>query len=485
VTNGNGPVNLNPASTLAASLSQKISPAGSVNPDLAVAPAHTEVEQAIHSAVTSDAVKASTNQTVVWSSQKVDHIAEVLTTLNVSSYASIKYGNVQAGGSGTFVNEKKFNESDLNYIVSAKVTNEPDHKDLPRMTFQPIPNLTPEDFTGIFGDCFVVDFLRGGNFTALILVNCGASSDAKAVEEALNLQLQTGIPGLSVGAGQAFEKKKADVLSDCQVTISVSWTGGGTVRSGKQNWTLDEVIEVANLFPNLVAQNSQRISAVLMSYNALRSFQETQVMIPKKMLIRDYTIAKIYAKELCSIYMAYRTIWEELTAMMTDPDQYQAHSVVVDGKAPIGTDPVSLNIARMEARDQMVRIAAEADSMRSIPQKLLLPDPDVLDSILGGAGDKELLLQKVQSVYKFPALLKARLPRYVGAPFAVTDDLWKDGNWTPDEMAVIMNFTTDKEHLSFSPPVGEVPKGSKGKAFCTIDASSRNKQPPKYAFCPA
>lgn len=48
----------------------------------------------------------------------------------------------------------------------------------------------------------------------------------------------------------------------------------------------------------------------------------------------------------------------------------------------------------------------------------------------------------------------------------------------PDEMAVMMNFTTDRDHLLFPTLFGDAPKSTKGKAFCTLDAGDYNKKSP-------
>ena len=51
-------------------------------------------------------------------------MSEIVEALNVSSSASIKYGTVKAAGSASFINENKIDSSDLNYVVTVKVTNE-------------------------------------------------------------------------------------------------------------------------------------------------------------------------------------------------------------------------------------------------------------------------------------------------------------------------------------------------------------------------
>lgn len=66
----------------------------------------------------------------------------------------------------------------------------------------------------------------------------------------------------------------------------------------------------------------------------------------------------------------------------------------------------------------------------------------------------------------------------MGAPLSILDDLWKDGNWTADEMAVIMKFTTGRDYLYFSLSAGDVLKGAKGRAFCTLGINDKDKSPP-------
>ena len=93
-------------------------------------------------------------QIVTYSSRLVDNVSEIVEALNISSSASIKYGTVKAAGSASFVNESKIESSDLNYIVTVKVTNQTSPI-ADKMTFNPIPELDNAKFTEVFGKIFL------------------------------------------------------------------------------------------------------------------------------------------------------------------------------------------------------------------------------------------------------------------------------------------------------------------------------------------
>ena len=109
------------------------------------------------------------SQIVSYSSRYVENMADIMDALNISTAASIKYGAVKGSGSAGFVDEHKVNDSDINYIISCRVTNEtstnPDD-----MVFNPIKSLEPGRFTEVYGDCFISGFLEGGQFDAIISI---------------------------------------------------------------------------------------------------------------------------------------------------------------------------------------------------------------------------------------------------------------------------------------------------------------------------
>lgn len=70
------------------------------------------------------------------------------------SQTSIKYGTIHGNASGSYVNETKVLDSQLNYVVSCKVNNERS-TEMEEMIFQPIESVPKDQFTALYGDCFI------------------------------------------------------------------------------------------------------------------------------------------------------------------------------------------------------------------------------------------------------------------------------------------------------------------------------------------
>ena len=154
-------------------------------------------------------------------------MSDIVEALNISSSASIKYGTVKGAGSTSIVNENKVNQSDLNYIVTVKVTNETSPV-ADKMTFNPINDLPNSKFTEVFGDCFISGFTEGGEFSAIVSIKVNDKSKISAVKAAAEAEIAVAAaPGLSVGTHQAVDRHKSDVWDDTETTISVNWAGGG------------------------------------------------------------------------------------------------------------------------------------------------------------------------------------------------------------------------------------------------------------------
>ena len=74
--------------------------------------------------------------------------------MNISGALSIKYGAIGGSGRGAFVNSDKFHESDLNFYISVKVTNQTTNlKDA--LVYQPLHSVDAANFREVYGDCFI------------------------------------------------------------------------------------------------------------------------------------------------------------------------------------------------------------------------------------------------------------------------------------------------------------------------------------------
>lgn len=155
-------------------------------------------------------------------------------------------GGAQAG----FIDSNKFKESDLNYFIQVKVTNEV--LEAPDLTeFCPIPHVTASDFTRIYGDSFISGFTEGGEFNALVSIKLQDRTTAKEVGG----KLKVAIDAKAVQVTGEAEGKKEDFQSSFkgETTICVSWSGGGDIKDGTvTEWTLESLKDVAMEFPEHV-----------------------------------------------------------------------------------------------------------------------------------------------------------------------------------------------------------------------------------------
>ena len=128
------------------------------------------------------------SQIVTYSSRSVSNMSDIIDALQISASASIKYGTVKGSGSAGFVNENKVSQSDINYIITVKVTNA--MTIIPNdMTFLPLEGLDPRDFTEVFGDSFISGFLEGGEFNAIVSIVVNDKTKVAEVKAAAEVDL--------------------------------------------------------------------------------------------------------------------------------------------------------------------------------------------------------------------------------------------------------------------------------------------------------
>lgn len=203
---------------------------------------------------------AKMNQTVVFSSRQIDRVADLLTELNLSAGASIILGTVKARASAGYINEKKINNADFNYVVSVKVTNEA-NRSTPKVVYNPIPNLASADFGSVFGDCFIADFLEGGEFLAVISLKKITDNH----DTAFNQQLQVDVPvaaalPVSLGLSVGIDRHKNKDFAGYECTVSVSWVGGGDIQPRRGLKTSDKSAGTASS-PNTNGNGSNGVDS--------------------------------------------------------------------------------------------------------------------------------------------------------------------------------------------------------------------------------
>lgn len=235
-------------------------------------------------------------------------------------------------------------------MVSVKVTNEsPSEQE--SMEFQPIEAIPPQRFTQVYGDCFISDFLEGGEFQAVISIKVNDKSKLREVKQAVDFQLSVPpVPGLDVGGGGKFATGSNEVFKNTQTTISVRCNGGGVIKEPRAKWTLDTVIQVANAFPCLVASCPSKTSAILTRYTALRSFQDWKWKMYRDLswtdfiaqddhwenrLILSYAPCKVYTAALFDDLMSFKAMNRHIKHMMDNPSEYRERARIPKSAAKL------------------------------------------------------------------------------------------------------------------------------------------------------
>ncbi|KAJ9399789.1 hypothetical protein DTO282F9_3403 [Paecilomyces variotii] len=390
------------------------------------------------------------SQTVSYTARAIDSVADIVDALNISSGATISYGSIKLGGGTSLIRENTVNESDINFIVSVKVTNEAPVS-FGHMEFRPIPGLDADHFPAVYGDSFIAGFLEGGEFSAIISIKVDDKSKISRVKMAAEVQLLPRSLLQPFSSSALLDKDKEDIWKGTELSISVSWAGGGEIKKPTANWDLSTVIAAANEFPSQVLKHSQKILAILMNYNSLRSFHETNTKLDRPYIVLDYRLCDLYTADLLSAFMAYKALWKKISKMMKDPERYEAREPSDEVPDPIKCDVTSLNIARTECRKGMTIILEET--------KLLATRPEI-GSIKPDGTMRE-------PPYRFPGELEARLP-------VCKSDVDNCGSSSPssgETLAENSYVAHVSRNFSRARPV-EPPLPSVGRGFYSVDGNS-------------
>ncbi|KAE8221640.1 hypothetical protein CF319_g5032 [Tilletia indica] len=198
-----------------------------------------------------------TSQIVSYSSRFIDKLSEVADDMSASAALAIKTGSFGGSGSGAFIDTDKFHSSDIKLYLSCKVINQSvNFKD--SLEYNPIRSVSEanqELFTKVFGDSFISGFLEGGELNAVVLIKI--LNDVKRKDIMAEAQVAL-TKGLEIDGQGNIALAKANIAMNTEVSINVRWSGGGSIKSYNEEWTIDSLMAAANRFPYLVSQFPQR-----------------------------------------------------------------------------------------------------------------------------------------------------------------------------------------------------------------------------------
>jgi hypothetical protein len=285
---------------------------------------------------------ASNNQTVTFSSKQVRSKMELDKAMGFKASAAIKATSlgpsVEAGSN--LATQDDLNANDVNFLVHVKVVNESiDRKE--EWAFNRVASLDeilnsdkvkdatdPEharsiEFTRIYGDSFISDFVVGGEIYAWVGIR---TQDRKRVKElgALASAKLTPIAAPVQASGEVkTEMKDSRVFEESTTSIRIQWRGGGEIKNDDFPWDLDNLVQIASAFPSMVAAAPAKIRAVLTPYTALKSFQEARMGPASIPLPLSYDHCTIYTSTLYEDFMAFESLCKSLNDMIKDPSRYR------------------------------------------------------------------------------------------------------------------------------------------------------------------
>lgn len=155
-------------------------------------------------------------------------------------------------------------------------------------------------------DCFISGWEEGGELNAVISVK--ATDKSKIFNVKAQLEAELSIPAVSGKVSAAADIENSNMSTDMQTTVSVSWSGGGSIKAPEEDWTMQTIKKVAAAFPDMVAITPQRTFAILTKYHALESFHRLKTSFS----LLDYENASIYTSALLDNFMDYKLMWKQV-----------------------------------------------------------------------------------------------------------------------------------------------------------------------------
>ena len=350
------------------------------------------------------------NQTVLFSSKQVKSASEIDMAMGSKASAAVKAASIGPGaelGSNISTSDD-FKGDAINFLVTVKVVNEKDDKN-ETWNFREVNNLrtrlsriycdscrghaTEEEhpnvedhatipvsdakietrqvvereqkkpachtcghkraieFTRIYGDTFISDFVEGGEIYALVNIRSASKTKLKDLKAYASAQLTPAAAPIQLKADTEFTKSGKEAWDQAETSIRVQWRGGGEIKTHDFQWGLDSLIQVANAFPTFVAATSAKIRAVLTPYAALESFQQLQNIFPQHTLTLNYDRCALFVDTLYEDYKVFRSMWDELNTIIESPDKYIERQVdkrahrdrALKGAGTGGNDPPAVN----------------------------------------------------------------------------------------------------------------------------------------------
>ncbi|KAK6354951.1 hypothetical protein TWF696_004079 [Orbilia brochopaga] len=318
-------------------------------------------------------------QSVTYKTCIIEKTTDVTDEMNINGAFNIKNDQLQVDGSGKFINTNKIKESDVSIMVSVKVVNQVIH-DHALTKFQPISNIkdvSPQRLVQVYGDSYISGWQEGGEFLAVISIKAKnrdeaqtIAADAKiAFTRAKDPAAESEKQDLTVNVDATFNKLKKNLTAENEVSVSVTWTGGGQkLKNPEKDWDFDTMRDVALRFPDLCAETPMRTHALLTKYTALRSFYAAQ---PFELPAYDKT--GTYTNVLQEAYLDYKAILSTIQVLAFEVSE-GTKALMLNPRAPGAVDQ-SKTILEQTSNEESDKSAKEPSSATEIDS----PEGSIVD----------------------------------------------------------------------------------------------------------
>lgn len=278
------------------------------------------------------------SQTVTFSSKQVKTKLELDKAMGLKASAAIKATSLgpTAEAGSNLATQDDMNANDVNFLVHVKVVNEVVQ---PReeWTFNEVTSLRQilEDkavadsdhrksveFTRIYGDTFISDFVLGGEIYAWIGLKSQDRNTVKELGAEASARLTPMTIPVQASAEASFTQKSSSAFSRATTSIRIQWRGGGEIKNHDFPWDIDNLVSIANAFPSMVALKPAKIRAVLTPYTALKSFHDHRRDNPHVPLPLSYDHCAIYTSTLYDDFVTFQDLCGTLNEMIKNPGNY-------------------------------------------------------------------------------------------------------------------------------------------------------------------
>lgn len=260
-------------------------------------------------------------------------------------------------------------------MVKVSVTNQTSTNS-PNCTFNKVDGVNASNFLAIYGDHFISGFIEGGEFTAIVSVNC--------LDKSATNEIQADLKGSfnAISASGNFHKLGSDMAKHIETTVSVSWVGGGGLKNAGMfprsrdvsalntafhpdlRWDIQTMVDVAASFPQRVAACPDTTFAILTKYTNIKSYYSS---LPENFNPVTYENAELYTSGLLDDYMCYKVYLKTVREMRLAPGEWEQNTYDADDE-PFDTTPADLDYARREILLNMLLIVDRVNKIEKRPE---------------------------------------------------------------------------------------------------------------------